>query len=54
VRAGRTVTVATAEFRVVDAAGEEEPAGRPDATGGLVAIMTGTMMTVRDRPGLVD
>jgi uncharacterized protein (TIGR00369 family) len=54
VRAGRTVTVASAEFRVADAAGEEPRAVAPDATDGLVAIMTATIMTVRDRPGLVD
>lgn len=42
VRAGRTVTVVSGELRVVD------------ASETLVAVMTGTMMTVRDRPGLVD
>jgi len=46
VRAGRTVTVVSAELRVVDADADER--------GALVAIMTGTMMTVRDRPGLSD
>ena len=45
VRAGRTVTVVSAELHAVEAA---------DTTGALVAIMTGTMMAVRDRPGLVD
>ena len=45
VRAGRNVTVVSGELRVVDAT-------VPD--GALVAIMTGTMMTVRDRPGLSD
>jgi uncharacterized protein (TIGR00369 family) len=54
VRAGRTVTVALAEFRVADAAGEEQPASPPDTIDGLIAIMTGTMMTVRDRPALID
>lgn len=44
VRAGRNVTVVSGELRVVDT-GE---------SGALVAIMTGTMMTVRDRPGLSD
>jgi uncharacterized protein (TIGR00369 family) len=53
VRAGRSVTVVSGEFRVVDAAGDAEPAGAADTPGTLVAIMTGTM-AVRDRPGLVD
>src|SRR6185437_2032236 len=39
VRAGRNVTVVTGEFHVVG------------AENSLVAIMTGTMMSVRDRPG---
>jgi hypothetical protein len=43
-----------AEFRVADAAGEEQPASPPDTIDGLIAIMTGTMMTVRDRPALID
>jgi uncharacterized protein (TIGR00369 family) len=51
IRAGRTVTVVSAELRVADAAGEEP---RADTAEGLLAIMTGTIMTVRDRPGLVD
>ncbi|MFI5232354.1 MAG: PaaI family thioesterase [Gemmatimonadales bacterium] len=42
VRAGRNVTVVSGEFRSVGA----------DAV--LVAIMTGTMMSVRDRAGLLD
>jgi uncharacterized protein (TIGR00369 family) len=46
VRSGRTVTVVSGELRAVEAAG--------DGTGSLVAIMTGTMMTIRDRPGLSD
>ena len=46
VRAGRTVTVVSGEFRVVEGAAQE--------AGALVAIMTATMMTVRDRPGLSD
>jgi uncharacterized protein (TIGR00369 family) len=54
VRAGRTVTVASAEFRVAEPAGEEPRAATSDTTDGLVAIMTGTIMTVRDRPGLLD
>lgn len=40
VRAGRNVTVVTGEFHVVG------------AENSLVAIMTGTMMSVRDRPGM--
>ena len=54
VRAGRTVTVVSGEFRVLEAAGEAQLAATPDTTGALVAMMTGTMMAVRDRPGLVD
>jgi len=44
VRAGRTLTVVSGELRAVDGAGD----------GTLVAMMTGTMMAVRDRPDLVD
>jgi uncharacterized protein (TIGR00369 family) len=54
VRAGRTVTVVSGEFRVIDAESKEQPAASLDSTGSLVAIMTGTMMAVRDRPGLSD
>lgn len=54
VRAGRTVTVVSGEFRVVEAAQQAQDAAAPDASGTLVAIMTATMMSVRDRPGLVD
>lgn len=46
VRAGRTLTVVTGEFR----AGSQDSAG----DGELVALLTGTMMAVRDRPDLVD
>ena len=46
VRAGRTVTVVSGEFRVVEATAERDAA--------LVAIMTGTMMAVRDRKGFSD
>jgi uncharacterized protein (TIGR00369 family) len=42
VRAGRTVTVVSGECRV------------DHDNGALVAIMTATMMAVRDRPGFVD
>ena len=41
VRSGRTVTVTSAELRAA-------------TTGEIVAIMTGTMMTARDRPGFAD
>ena len=54
IRAGRTVTVTSAEFLVVEAADAGPGAAMPGTTDELVAIMTGTMMTVRDRPGLVD
>jgi uncharacterized protein (TIGR00369 family) len=54
VRAGRTVTVVSGEFRVVDGESEGQPLALPDSAGALVAIMTGTMMAVRDRPGLFD
>jgi uncharacterized protein (TIGR00369 family) len=54
VRAGRTVTVVSGELRVVEAESEEQPAVSLDTTGSLIAIMTGTMMAVRDRPGLSD
>lgn len=46
VRAGRTLTVVTGEFR----AGSQDQAG----DGEVVALLTGTMMAVRDRPELVD
>ena len=54
VRAGRTVTVVSGELRVVEAESEESPAASPGTSGSLVAIMTGTMMAVRDRPGMFD
>jgi uncharacterized protein (TIGR00369 family) len=54
VRAGRNVTVVSGEFHVIEALAEERPAFGPDSTEALVAIMTATMMTVRDRPALVD
>jgi uncharacterized protein (TIGR00369 family) len=46
VRAGRTVTVVSGELRAIDAAA--------DGRDTLVAIMTGTMMTIRDRAGVSD
>ena len=54
IRAGRNVTVTSAEFRVVEASSEGPGAAMADTTDKLVAIMTGTMMAVRDRPDLVD
>lgn len=61
VRAGRTVTVVSGELRAFDAAklrAFDAGVADGDAAGGedgvLVAIMTGTMMAVRDRAGLID
>ena len=48
-RAGRTVTVVRGDCRVVD--GSEVA---PDDDRAVVAIMTATMMTIRDRSGLAD
>lgn len=45
VRAGRNVTVVTGDLRVVEGGA---------SSSDVVAIMTGTMMSVRDRAGLVD
>ena len=44
VRAGRTLTVVAGELRAVESSDD----------GALVAMMTGTMMAIRDRPDLVD
>ena len=52
VKAGRTVTVVSGEFRVAHAGDDENE--KADEAAGLIAVMTGTMMTVRDRPGLAD
>jgi uncharacterized protein (TIGR00369 family) len=54
VRSGRSVTVVSGEFRVVEASGEAPSETTSKPSGDLIAIMTGTMMAVRDRPGLVD
>ena len=54
VRAGRTVTVVSGELRLIETEGERRSAASLDLTGSLVAIMTGTMMSIRDRPGLAD
>jgi acyl-coenzyme A thioesterase PaaI-like protein len=47
VRAGRTLTVVAGELRAY--AGEDMT-----GDGDLVALMNGTMMSVRDRPALRD
>jgi uncharacterized protein (TIGR00369 family) len=54
VRAGRTVTVVAGEFRVVEPASDEQTMTSSEKSGALVAIMTGTMMAVRDRPEMLD
>ncbi len=46
-KAGRTITVCEGELRAL-------PDGTGSAEGTLVALMQGTMMTVRGRPGLAD
>ena len=50
VRAGRTLTVVMGELRAIT----QEPTDGPTDDGEVVALMTGTMMTVRDRPDLAD
>ena len=52
VRAGKTVTVVTGELRAYER--RDGGGGEEDGDGTVVAILTGTMMAVRDRPGLVD
>jgi uncharacterized protein (TIGR00369 family) len=52
VRAGRTLTVVKGELWAV--AEESMPARRAAAHGEVVALLTGTMMAVRDRPELAD
>jgi uncharacterized protein (TIGR00369 family) len=46
-KAGRTISVCEGDLRAF-------ADGQGNAEGTLVAIMQGTMMTVRDRPGLTD
>jgi uncharacterized protein (TIGR00369 family) len=53
VRAGRTVTVVSGELRAQDS-GADRGQGADLAAGSLIAIVTGTMMAVRDRPELID
>lgn len=53
VRAGRTLTVVAGELRVF----EHEPGTALECAQGIgeaVALLTGTMMAVRDRPDLAD
>jgi uncharacterized protein (TIGR00369 family) len=50
VRAGRTLTVVTGELRAV----AEGAVGGAAGDGGVVALLNGTMMAVRDRPELAD
>jgi uncharacterized protein (TIGR00369 family) len=50
VRAGRTLTFVMGELRVVS----QPTPGEPPSDGELIALMTGSMMTVRDRPELAD
>ena len=50
VRAGRTLTVVTGELRAF----AEQPAGNASSEGDVVDLLNGTMMAVRDRPGLAD
>lgn len=47
VKAGRTVTVVSGELRAFAEKSES-------SDGNVVAIMTGTMMSIRDRPELTD
>jgi uncharacterized protein (TIGR00369 family) len=58
VRAGRTITVTFGELWALDGghADREREVAAPRQPGArqLVAVMTGTMMTVRDRPGVSD
>lgn len=54
VRAGRTLTVVSGELRAFadDPVRDDAPASPEE--GEVVALLHGTMMTVRDRPGLAD
>ena len=58
VRAGRTITVTTAELWALDddgdSASKRQPTVAEQSDRRVVAIMTGTMMTVRDRPEVSD
>ena len=50
VRSGRTLTVVAGELRAF----AREPAAGAGERGDVVALLTGTMMAVRDRPELAD
>jgi uncharacterized protein (TIGR00369 family) len=50
VRAGRTLTVVTGELRAL----ERAPGVEESDEGEVVALLNGTMMTVRGRPDLAD
>lgn len=50
VRAGRTLTVVSGELRAF----ARSPAVGDEDEGSVVALLTGTMMAVRDRPELAD
>jgi uncharacterized protein (TIGR00369 family) len=50
VRAGRTLTVVAGDLRAY----REPPQDGSTAAGDSVALLAGTMMTVRDRPELAD
>lgn len=50
VRAGRTLTVVMGELRAI----AEPSAGSAAEDGEAIAMITGTMMTVRNRPDLAD
>ena len=52
VRSGRTVTVVNGELWSIDR--EHSGLASPIEDAVMVAMMTGTMMAVRDRPELVD
>jgi uncharacterized protein (TIGR00369 family) len=50
VRAGRTLTVVAGDLRAC----RETPHDGSPEVGAIVALLSGTMMTVRDRPALAD
>ena len=54
VRSGRTITVTSGELWAFEQDEIPAPELGADPPGALVAILTGTMMAVRDRAGLVD
>jgi len=46
--------VVSGEFYSVAAAAEAPPAATPQTLGALIATMTGTMIALPDRPGMID